>query len=83
MMRAKTQARHIVDLFGGPTAIAAAAGIPLATVNGWLRSESGSIPWKQIPAVMVAAARSGVSIQDKDWLAHAHRQAYKLLAQDQ
>ena len=66
-------ARHIIQIFGGPNAVAQIVGVHRTRVSNWQRPKHGGgtggvIPFKHIPKLMEAAKRQGIDLRAEDFL---------------
>ena len=65
-----TPVQRIVDLFGGPSAMAHALGYRYPSmIQGWL--ERGRIPAKRLNEVLAGASRAGIDLTPADFFAVA------------
>lgn len=66
-------ARTIINLLGGPNAVAFIAGVHRTRVSNWARPRAsggtgGSIPFKHVPALINAARGKGLELSAEDFL---------------
>lgn len=59
--QAETSAGRVIDLFGGPAALAAALRIDRSTVACW-RIRTGRIPSKYFKRIMLAAQQQNIEL---------------------
>lgn len=66
-------ARRIVDLLGGPNAVANIVGVHRTRVSNWTRAKDaggtgGMVPFKHVPAMIAAAKDRGIELSADDFL---------------
>ena len=66
-------AKTIIKTLGGPSAVAAIAGVHRTRVSNWMRPKDaggtgGVIPFKHVPALLNAAREKGLTIGADDFL---------------
>jgi hypothetical protein len=66
-MKTDTVAGKIIDLCGGPEAVAAMLGMNLSSVYRWTYRDGGLVPVERIRPLILAARERGITLQPSDF----------------